>query len=220
MEPRLTDIRESEALQYLGYRGGEIPPEIREALHRCRETVLKTARPRAVWRQFRYLPDGSLEGTDFRPLGRDVRELLRESSHVILFGATLGAEVETLLRRAQIRNMTDAVMLDSCASAAIENVCDNLCADLEREVEGYLTDRFSPGYGDMPFSQQPELCRALELQKRIGVSLSAGGMMIPQKSVTALMGVADKPQPKPMGGCNTCGLYETCSFRKDGTTCG
>ena len=169
MEPRLTDIRESEALQYLGYRGGEIPPEIREALHRCRETVLKTARPRAVWRKFRYLPDGSLEGTDFRPLGRDVRELLRESSHVILFGATLGAEVETLLRRAQIRNMTDAVMLDSCASAAIENVCDNLCADLEQEVEGYLTDRFSPGYGDMPFSQQPELCRALELQKRIGV---------------------------------------------------
>ena len=71
MEPRLTDIRESEALQYLGYRGGEIPPEIREALHRCRETVLKTARPRAVWRKFRYLPDGSLEGTDFRPLGRD-----------------------------------------------------------------------------------------------------------------------------------------------------
>ena len=220
MEPRLTDIRESEALLYLGYRGGEIPEEIREALRRCRDMILKTARPRAVWRKFRYHPDGSLEGTDFRPVGNDVHTLLRESHHVILFGATLGVEVETLLRRAQIRNMTDAVMLDSCASAVIENVCDNLCADLEQEAGGYLTDRFSPGYGDMPFSQQPELCRALELQKRIGVSLSDGGMMIPQKSVTALMGVADAPQARPMSGCSSCGLYETCSYRKDGTTCG
>ncbi|MBQ9268887.1 MAG: vitamin B12 dependent methionine synthase, activation domain protein [Oscillospiraceae bacterium] len=220
MEPRLTGINEREALLYLGYRGGEIPAGIRTDLERCRDTILKTARPRAVWREFPLNPDGSLEGTAFRPEGNDVKELLRQCHHVILFGATLGAEVETLLRRAQVQNMADAVMLDCCASAAIENVCDNLCADLQEELEGYLTDRFSPGYGDLPFAQQPEFCRVLDLHRRIGVSLSPGGLMIPQKSVTALMGRSDRPQTRRFRGCAVCSRFETCELRKRGDACG
>ena len=220
MEPRLTDINENEALLYLGYKGGGIPPEILAGLRRCKQIILDTARPRAVWREFPLRPDGTLAGIDFQPAGSDVRELLRESHHVILFGATLGAEVELLLRRAQIRDMADAVMLDCCASAAIENVCDNLCADLQAELGGYLTDRFSPGYGDLPFTQQREFCAVLDLQRRIGVSLSPGGLMIPQKSVTALMGLSDTPQTRRFRGCAYCRQFETCTYRKEGNACG
>lgn len=221
MEPRLTGINENEALLYLGYRGGEIPPEIRRDIARCQDLLLKTARPRIVWRQFDLLPDGTLSGTGFRPGGNDVKALLRDCRQVVLMGATLGTEVEALLMRTQIQNMADAVILDCCASSAIENVCDNFCADLQAELApAYLTDRFSPGYGDLPFSQQPDFCRILDMSRRIGVSLSPGGLMIPQKSVTALIGIADKPQKMRFRGCAYCNMFESCTFRKEGRTCG
>ena len=119
MEPKLTAIEENEVLLYLGYKGGEIPSDIMDEIHRCMDVMMQAARPRAVWRQFERLPDGGLKGTDFVPQGKDIQALLKDSNQVILLGATLGTEVEALLRRAQVRNMTDAVILDCCGSSAI-----------------------------------------------------------------------------------------------------
>ena len=221
MEARLTGINENEVLLYLGHKQGPVPPEVKADIARCADTLLHTARPRITYRQFRLLPDGALEGTDFRPQGQDIKDLLRDCDTVILFGATLGTEVEQLLRRAQVRNMADAVILDCCGSSAIENVCDNFCGDLAAEfAPRHLTDRFSPGYGDLPFAQQPDFCRILDLSRRIGVSLSPGGLMIPQKSVTALLGISDKPQKLRFRGCAYCNMFENCTYRKEGKTCG
>ena len=116
-----------------------------------------------------------------------------------------------------------ALMLDSCASCAIENVCDNFQNELEERLFNenlYLTDRFSPGYGDMPFEQQREICEILNTSKTIGVSLNESGIMIPRKSVTAIMGIAQKPQKKRFRGCEYCSMFENCDFRKGGITCG
>ena len=221
MEGRITEINRRETLQYLGYLGSGIPEELEQALVRCEREVLETARPRVVWKLFTLGMDGRLAGTAFSPGGRDVPELLKDCDQVILMAATLGNETEMLLRRSQIRNMGDAVILDAAASAAVENVCDNLCADLEeRFAPRYLTDRYSPGYGDFPFEQQRELFGVLDITRQIGVSLSESGLMLPQKSVTALIGVADRPQEHRHRGCASCTLFETCGFRKEGTHCG
>ena len=221
MEARLSGIERNQVLQYLGYRGGGLSEALSADLKRCERTLMAQARPRAVWRLYPLLPDGRLEGTDFTPAGESIRELLRDCDAVLLMAATLGSEVEQLIRRAQVGRMGDAVILDACGSAAIENVCDNLCADLEAAfAPRYLTDRFSPGYGDMPLAQQAELFRVLDVTRRIGVSLSASGLMLPQKSVTALIGVSDSPQPRRHRGCASCSMFESCAFRKDGTNCG
>lgn len=221
MEARLTGLNKNEALIYLGYKGGEVPPEIDRELDRCAELLMKTAKPRLVYRRFEILPDGGFLGTEFMPQGENVRELLRDCCEVIVFGATLGNEVEALIRRAQIKDMAKAVMLDSCASCAIENVCDNFCADMQAEVSPrFLTDRFSPGFGDLPFEQQKDFFAVLDMSRRIGVSLSPGGLMIPQKSVTALMGIAETPQKKRFRGCAYCSRFKNCSFRKGNKSCG
>ena len=221
MEGRLSGIDRRETLRYLQYRGGTLSPEIRAALYRCEQMLLETARPRSVWRVFEREADGTLAGTDFRPEGRDIAALLAGCDRVILMAATLGTEAESLLRRAQARDMAEALILDAAGSAAIERVCDELCEELAaRFAPRYLTDRFSPGYGDMPLAQQRALCRVLALERSIGVSLSESGLMIPQKSVTALIGVSDTPQPRRPQGCEACGNYETCPYRKEGTDCG
>ena len=221
MEARLSAIERNQVLQYLGYKGGALPEGLAEDLKRCEKTLMASARPRAVWKRFALLPDGRLEGTSFTPAGASIRELLRDCDTVLLMAATLGSEVERIIRRAQVGRMGDAVILDACGSAAIENVCDNLCADLEAAfAPRYLTDRFSPGYGDMPLTQQAELFRVLDVTRRIGVSLSDSGLMLPQKSVTALLGVSDRPQPRRHRGCACCNMFENCAFRKDGKNCG
>ncbi len=221
MEARIGHIRRAETLHYLRYHGSFMPGEIRDELDRCEELLLRTARPRLVWRLFPLLPDGSLAGTDYRPGGEDVHAMLRECDQVVLLAATLGMEAENLIRRTAGRSMSEAVILDAAGSAAIESVCDNFCADLaETLAPRFVTDRFSPGYGDMPLADQHALFRVLDVTRRIGVCLSASGLMIPQKSVTALIGVSDRPQKKRSRGCAECNLADDCPYRKEGLNCG
>ena len=177
--------------------------------------------PRVLWRLFDRGADGELAGTGFTPAGEDIRAFLKDCDQVILMAATLGMEAETLLRRTQAKDMAQALILDAAASAAVENVCDNLCADLEAAfAPRYLTDRFSPGYGDLPISQQRELFRLLDISRRIGISLSESGLMVPQKSVTALIGVSDRPQSRRSRGCAVCTMFADCAYRRSGTSCG
>ena len=217
---KLTGINREELLRYLGYHGGSLPPELLSDIAECEAAVMQTARPRAVWRVFDLAADGSFAGGAFVPQAEDIRSLLQPCRKAILMAVTLGAEVESLLRRSQARDMARAAILDAAASAAVENVCDNLCADLQAYFSPLcLTDRFSPGYGDFPLAQQAELCRVLDVSRRIGVFLSESGLMIPQKSVTALIGVAEQPSEPRRRSCNTCRLAGSCAYRKEGSHC-
>ena len=77
----------------------------------------------------------------------------------------------------------------ACASALVDEVIDGLLREQAADLmqEGLtLSPRFSPGYGDAPLSCQGALLSWLEA-RRIGISLTAGGLMLPEKSVTALI---------------------------------
>ena len=221
MEARITQLNKDEILRYLGYHGQPLEQFEEEQLTRGIKKVISTAQPRLVYRRFA-VQDGQLP--DFPLPGNDIAALLRTSREAVIFAATLGAEVERLLMRSGTVNMADALVMDACASAAIENVCDNFESDLAAELrkdgaELWLTDRFSPGYGDMPLSFQDPLCAMLDTTRRIGLTVTKNHLMVPRKSVTAVIGIAEMPQPK-RAACETCTMRESCSFRKEGRGCG
>lgn len=220
MEVRLDRISRPEALRYLGLRGA-VPGDVDGDLDRCEALLLRTIRPRVTWRRFDLLPDGTLSGTAFRPEGESIRALLRGCTGAILMAATLGAEADLLLHRTQGKNLLDAALLDALCNAAIEDVCDALCADLAREfAPAFLTPRFSPGYGDFPLSQQPLFAAVLDLSRQLGITLTESWLMTPQKTVTALMGVSDKaPASQQGGGCTACSFSDRCLYRKNGAGC-
>lgn len=215
MAMTLTEINRAEVLQYLGWRGSEIPPEVNAQLDGCLQETLTLASPRVVWRLLPVLPGGLR-------VGDDIQALLSESTQCVLLAATLGNALETTIRRAQVRGLTRALMLDCCGSAAIESVCDAAEAEIRAAVgEGkHLTDRFSPGYGDLPLSVQPLLLDILDAPRRIGLTLTPTGIMTPRKSVTAILGIADTPQPRRFRGCAYCSMFENCAYRKAGKSCG
>ena len=118
--------------------------------------------------------------------GRDILKHIEGCGRVILFLATLGAGVDRLIKRAQIESMSRAVYIDAVASALLEEYCDSICYEISKTR--IITDRFSPGYGDLPIEIQPELLDAIGA-KKIGVSYAKSFMMIPTKSVSAIIGV-------------------------------
>lgn len=220
--PRLEAVNPNEVLLYLGYRSGEVPPEIEGQLADCAGAILRHARPRIAWRVLP-LEGVSVPAAGLTLEGEDMKTFLDGCHEAIFLAATLGPDVERLLRRAEVTDMARALMLDASASAAVENVCDNLEADL-RKIYGerglYLTDRFSPGYGDLPLSQQRAFCALLDTERRIGLHLSESCIMVPRKSVTAVMGVSRTPKPKRARGCQHCRMFRTCQYRRDGRSCG
>lgn len=223
MERLLTEIDRGEALRYLGCRGA-VPEELSLALDRAREAVMREATPRYVHAVFGLERDGELRlsGTGASLPGQDIGRFLSGCEKCVLFAATLGSGMERLFRRAQAEDMQLALLLDGCASAAIENVCDRLEEKFREEWRGRglrLTGRFSPGYGDFPVLWQKELCALLDTERKIGLHPGSSGMLLPQKSVTAVLGVGGDGLEKRVRGCENCSLRETCAFRKEGKRC-
>ena len=215
MELTLSSIPEKEALRYLGVRGA-VPADLLEQVRDACRFLLPHCTARYVWRL--------LDKADLSDLlvGQDLPTLLRDCDKAAVFALTLGPGPEALIRRAGLTSPTRALILDACASAACEQACD----DLQRLLEGQLcrqgrfpTDRFSPGYGDLPLEVQRPLLDLLEGQRRCGITLSDTFIMSPRKSVTAVFGLADRPQGKRARGCAFCSMNQNCSFRKAGITC-
>lgn len=213
-----------DALRYMGVSGA--PDEATAAeMRRLAELTENCARARVI---MKVLPvehedaSVSLRGSALRLSGRAVAALLHDSESCILFCATIGDEIEALLRKWQIKDMAAAAMLDACASSAVESLCDMVEEELRCDygVQGlFLTDRFSPGYGDLPIEVQRDFCAELDTARKIGVHVSADGIMIPRKSVTALIGVSKKKQRSREVGCEGCKLINNCKFREGKVTC-
>ena len=65
--------------------------------------------------------------------------------------------------------------------------------EIRRELaEGEtLVPRYSPGFGDFPLSAQREILSVLDAARAIGVSLTDTLLMVPSKSVSAVIGVKE-----------------------------
>ena len=154
--------------------------------------------------------------------GKDLRRNLQDCEKSILLCATLGPQADTMLRRAQITDMAKALWLDAAASAAIEEVCDQIQVHLSQTLGRSLTPRFSCGYGDFPLSQQKDFLALTNAGSAIGLSVSSGGMLIPVKSVTAVMGILPEgASPRQaQDPCSLCPMNQTCLLRRKGVSCG
>lgn len=216
LRPKPGKVDRATALRYMGAAGWEPDAASRALMDRAEQKLLDTATPRAVWRQLP-LSELPLEGC-----GQDLERHLRGCEAVVVMAATLGSEVDTMLRRMELTDIALAATADAMASVMLEQVCDALEEELRRAQQGqgqYLTGRFAPGYGDCPLELNDTICLAADSVRGCGIAVTAQHLLVPRKSTTALLGVADHPVTGTMAGCSTCHLRETCVFRKQGTTC-
>ena len=209
-----------EAMRYLGAGAGNdaLRAQVSAAAERIRE------KPRYIYRvmELRWK-----DGVPFLPQiamelpGNTSKTMLGNCSKVVLLACTLGLSFDAFVSREQAKSMAEAVILDGCGSALVEQGCDEAEREISSRFPGlYLTDRFSPGYGDLPLSLQKDLCAALDAQRRLGIYVNESMLMTPQKSVTALIGLSSVPQMARIRGCGYCSMGDHCPLRKGGKHCG
>lgn len=204
------ELNIDEALRYLGVREAADGPLHRQMSALAQE-LQGRIRPRFTW--------ATADKASLDLPGRTAQSLLADCTQCAVLVCTLGAEFDLWVRREQQRDMARAAMLDALGSAWVESGCDAAEREIRARFPGmHLTDRFSPGYGDLPLTLQPALL-ALAGGGRIGVTATDSLLMHPQKSVTAIVGIADKPQMAKIRGCAHCAFRPDCPYRKAGTTC-
>ncbi|MGL4873957.1 MAG: methionine synthase [Clostridium sp.] len=218
------NISLDEVLRYLGYKGQALENNLLEKIEKIREESKAFFRPKFVYESYKIKKSSDgiiIEGTTLNLKSDDIDNLLKDSEKIYLMAVTLGNDIEKLTRKYERLSMTDALILDACATTAIEEYIDNLEADIkvrELKEEENFTFRYSPGYGDLSLDIQKEIINVLNCQRRIGLTVSENKILFPRKSVTAILGVIKGEKKKK--SCANCKNYKTCMFRKEGDVCG
>ncbi len=129
---------------------------------------------------------------------------LRGCTNAAVFVVTIGDAIEQEASR--LMNQGQAIegyILDAIGSCAAESAADSLQAELANVARGRnqaITLRYSPGYCGWDIVEQKKLFQAIDAS-RIGVSLTESCLMLPRKSVSAIIGmgepgvVAETPSP-------------------------
>ena len=211
---KLERLNRNEAVRYLGGAGISLNYRMDRLMDECEKLVLEKASPKFLY-VLKDLPCEQLIK------GNDIKNHLVGCEKAVVMCATLGVEIDKLIRINQISDMAKAVVLDSFASVAIEQVCREVDRLLAEKYSGYyFTYRFNPGYGDYPIELQSEFLKILDSHRKIGLTANDNYLLTPSKSVTALAGLSKNPVEQKKRGCAMCDMREKCKYSKNGEHCG
>ena len=163
-------------------------------LQECLKAAKGAAKCRAVWRRYPVILDGDMLDLGFAKTdSRDLKQHLEGCGEILLFACTAGAETDRRIARAKLLSPARGLLMHAIGAQQVEGGCDRLCGQLaEQFPDKQLTDRFSPGYGDLPLEMQKDVMTALDCGRTVGITLTDSLLMTPSKSVTAIIGMKER----------------------------
>ena len=194
-----------ETARYLGYSKFISPDQdVSELLEKAASEMADVMKAQAVFEVF----DLTVVSTPSTPLrdrsgaveirfadvtlqSQDLGRNLAGCSQVALLAATIGPQVDALIRRHSSLDPVYASILQATGAMYIEELVDLVNSEIKKiaEAEGLKTKpRYSPGYGDVPLEVQKDFFRLLPCT-RIGLTVMDTLIMAPEKSVTAFVGL-------------------------------
>ena len=207
-------IEPAQVLRYLGMGGRQPDQQTSRMIEDCIGEFQKAAAYKVcrLTAEITVQQDGVDFGVFYAP-GQSIVRSLKDCRRAIVFAATTGLQAEQQMKRQWVVSKAKAVVLDAVGTAAAEALCYRFCSDRQAElVEQRLRPRFSPGYGDLPLQLQKELLNCLDSHRKIGLFLSEGLLMTPQKSVWAIMGIGGQGCDALRHDCQNCEKRD-CLFR-------
>lgn len=178
------DVELPKVMQYLRMGGAMPDGALAERIAALRELAGREIRPRRTWLRMKS-PQRWLDESKALSLR------LSGCRDVFLACGTLGAAYDAFHRRVSVKSGADALIVQAIGAAAVEKVMDSIEDDICAELSPgeTLVARYSPGYADFPLSEQRTLLDALDASRKVGVSLTDDFLMVPSKSVSAVIGV-------------------------------
>ncbi len=211
----------AETLRYLGYRGQEIDQQTQKLLDEVILEIERDSLPKSVYQEYPCQVKGNqIAVGQLTITSTNLAKNLKGCESVVLLAATIGRAADFMIKKYSVVNIAKAAVTQAAGAACIESYVDEVEAAIRQEAMKrgmYLRPRFSPGYGDFPLEYQKDIFEILECSKRIGVTLTEGNLMMPSKSVTALIGLTTKEREScQMKTCMQCEKRD-CEFRKEET---
>lgn len=218
----LKEIDKGEAARYLGYRDSLPDINMTKLILQAEIELLTKMQPRFCYKIFDLDREQglTLAGTSLELKGESIANHLADCEKAVVLCVTLSEQVDMLLRKYEVENMVNAIIVDALANAAIEQVCDEAQRQIMKAYENWShTWRFGVGYGDFPLTTQKQLLEIMEAGKRIGLTATDSCILVPRKSVTCVIGLHQGELGEQKKSCKNCHLQEDCEYRKKGTTC-
>jgi len=124
---------------------------------------------------------------------KSLSELLFQSDEIVIMASTVGSEIiDVISEEIKNGNAGRGVILDSVASQTADAGLDWMMGFINkiliREGKKLTKYRYSPGYGDLPLSNQKILFEILSLYK-LDIKITDTFMLIPEKTVLAIAGI-------------------------------
>jgi len=214
------EIDRNEALRYLGYRGQKPDSRIEEMLDACMDEISEISKESYLYQIYdidRSREGVLLKGTTLVLEGKDIEAHLSQAVKCAVLAVTLGLEVDRRIAFYSRTDITKGLIFDACAAAAVEALCDKAQGEVAAEAGDIgleITARYSPGYGDFDIGVQRDILKLLKAYERLGLSVNESSIMIPRKSVTAVIGLQKEKCSVGKEKCKSCG-NRYCVYRKD-----
>lgn len=200
-----------EILRYSGTK--EDTPQISALLKECLDEVKDKLSYKVCYVHFPLdLSGDKLDLTFTKTSSRALRKNLENCHSFVLFAATIGIEIDRLIKKYTRISPSKALMFQAIGTERVESLCNEFCLYIENEY-GYTVPRFSAGYADLSLDIQEEIFNVLDPGRKIGVTLNQSMLMSPSKSVTAIVGITDCKKEIKEHSCKNCSKTN-CSFRR------
>ena len=165
-----------------------------------RDEALKSVRAAHIGRRFPIVEGNIVSGSVRLTIAGTLERHLAGCHAAYLACGTLGAGFDAFQRRVSATSGADALIVQAIGTALIEKLMDEIEAEIRHKLQPNetLVSRYSPGYGDFPLAAQRELLSLLDAPRKVGVSLTDTLLMVPSKSVSAIIGVKLNPGTAPI----------------------
>ncbi len=204
----------NEVYRYMGCK--DATKEVADLVQRCLLEAENIITYKCCYERFAINIEDEIDLGFAKTTSKSLKKNLQGCSEIVLFTATIGIEIDRLIQKYSKVSSSSALTFQAIGGALIEQWCNELCkrfADHLKKEGKFLRPRFSPGYGDLPLDLQKDIFRVLDCSRRIGVSLTDGMLMIPTKSVSAIVGISNIDQRCNLKGCEACD-NKNCLYRR------
>lgn len=192
-------VNRKELLRYAGCQGTDD-----EVLLRLADSVVdevltaKVLSYNVCYRQLpvSYMEEDEIDFDFIRMRSKDLTKCLGNCDEAIFLAATVGQGIDRIIRKYNSTDSARALFMQALGAERVETMLDYFCQNFSEvhekntgeRIKG-LRPRFSPGYGDLSLSVQPEFIRLMDASRKIGITINDSLLMSPSKSVTAIAGI-------------------------------
>jgi len=218
-------IYREEVLRYQGYSKKRVKNPNQNILQITEEEINRgynLFKPQGIYSLIKIISFASkgridLENELVFRFSKSVINQLKEASHLLVGVVTIGDFLEKKVSKLFSQGeYPRALALDAVGTVAVEDFSRGVRKLARQEVkeQGFKTSRhFSPGYGGWEVSQQDIIFKSIPADN-IGVRLTKGHMMLPQKSLSWIIGVGKEMiiSSEEDDNCGNC-QYKCCNYK-------